>query len=58
MKNADIFVDGGSLDIDNVVFVNVHLNITRAIYIRSAVTARIIYIYKVHEGRRAGTGRQ
>ena len=55
-EDADIFVDGGSLHIDNVVFVNIHLNITRTIYIRSAVTARIYtYIYKVHEGRRAGS---
>ena len=44
-EDADIFVDGGSLHIDNVVFVNIHLNITRTIYIRSAVTARIYIRY-------------
>ena len=44
-EDADIFVDGGSLHIDNVVFVNVHLNITRTIYIRSAVTSSIYIRY-------------
>ncbi|MDY4926144.1 MAG: hypothetical protein SO142_02840, partial [Prevotella sp.] len=44
-EDAEIFVDGGSLHIDNVVFVNVHLNITRTIYIRSAVTSSIYIRY-------------
>ena len=55
-EDADIFVDGGSLHIDNVVFVNVHLNITHTIYIRSAVTARI-YIRYTKDGALAAGDR-
>lgn len=55
-EDADIFVDGGDLYIDNVVFVNIHLNITRTIYISSAVKSWI-YIRYTKDGAPAAGDR-
>lgn len=59
--NAEMMVDGGQLFVNNVVFINLHLNINCTIYICSPLSSRIYLIYdnngEIVDGTHVAEGR-
>lgn len=59
--NAEMMVDGGQLFVNNVVFINLHLNINCTIYICSPLSSRIYLVYdnngEIVDGTHVAEGR-